>query len=93
MTIIYTKEDLPVRISIFSCESVVMAEWYIEHTIATVATPREPSLRLPPPRMPPEPTGLLEVSLRSRALFIILEETYVPMLVKDEVVDDDVTPG
>lgn len=65
----------------------------MEHTIATVATPWEPSLRLPPPRIPPEFTGLLEASLRSSALFIILEETYVPMLVKDEVVDDDVIPG
>lgn len=69
-----------------------MAEWYMEHTMATIATPREPSLRLPPPRMPPAPTGLLAMSLRSSALFMMLEDTYDPMLVKDEVVDEEVTP-
>lgn len=69
-----------------------MAEWYMEHTIAAVATPREPSLRLPPQRVPPEPAGLLDVSRLSSALFIMFEDTYDPILVKEEVVEDDVTP-
>ena len=64
----------------------------MEQTIATVDTSREPSLRLPPPLSPPEPTEVPEVSLRSSALLTILEDTYDPILAKDEAVEDDVSP-
>lgn len=63
-----------------SCESVVTAVWYMEHTRATVATAGEPSLRDPPPRRPPpmlriEPVVLPELNLRSNAFFTMFDDT------------------